>query len=87
MYLARGGLEGLVALGRLARRMRAVIGLNIAWAACYNVAAAAAAFAGLVNPLVAALLMPASSLVVTATSVWGVVLRGAAPPDPPGASA
>jgi cation transport ATPase len=45
-----------------------VIRRNLAFSLLYNVAGAGLAMAGLLNPLVAALLMPASSLTVVISS-------------------
>jgi P-type Cu2+ transporter len=49
---------------RIARRTRAVIRQNLAWALAYNALAIPVAFAGLVTPLVAGIGMSASSLLV-----------------------
>jgi len=60
-YLRRGigGIRELLAMERTHRRVQRSV---IAFSICYNVAAAGLAIAGRVNPLVAAVLMPASSL-------------------------
>jgi Cu2+-exporting ATPase len=50
---------------RLARRSRRVIRQNFGWALGYNVLAVPLAAAGLVTPLVAAIGMAGSSLLVT----------------------
>jgi P-type Cu2+ transporter len=60
-------LAPLLAGFRAARACRAVIRRNLRNSVLYNVAAVAAAAAGLVNPLVAAVLMPLSSGLV----IWG----------------
>ncbi len=60
-------LAPLLAGRRAARAARRMIGLTQRWSIAYNVLAVAAAAAGLVNPLVAALLMPLSN----ATVLWG----------------
>ena len=64
VYLARPGIATLASLTEGARRTLGVIrgglGLSLAW----NVAGAGLAIAGLVNPLVAAIAMPVSSLSV-----------------------
>jgi Cu2+-exporting ATPase len=49
----------------LARRTRAIVRQNLAWALGYNVVAIPLAAAGLVTPWVAALGMAVSSLIVT----------------------
>jgi len=59
------GLLRIPAAVVLARRTRSIIRQNLAWAAGYNVLAVPLAAAGLVTPLIAALGMALSSLVVT----------------------
>jgi Cu2+-exporting ATPase len=54
-----------------AERTLRVIRRNIAFSLVYNAVAAALAVAGLINPLVAAVLMPASSLTVILASWLG----------------
>ena len=68
VFLAREGLGGLVALTTGARRTMGVIRRNIAFSLAYNALGAALAAAGLINPLLAAILMPASSLTVVLAS-------------------
>lgn len=68
VYLADPGLGSLVRLVEGARRTMRVIRRNIAFSLTYNLAAAALAIAGLLDPLVAAILMPASSLTVVVAS-------------------
>jgi len=70
-YLRRGigGIRELFAMERTRRRVqRAAIAFSIG----YNLAAAGLAMAGRVNPLVAAVLMPASSLVSLAIVTLGM---------------
>ncbi len=59
------GLLRIPAAVSLARRTRAIIRQNLAWAAGYNVLAVPLAAAGLVTPWIAALGMALSSLLVT----------------------
>jgi Cu2+-exporting ATPase len=68
VFLARPGLAGLVALTEGAARTLRVIRRNLAFSIAYNLLGAGLAIAGLVNPLVAAILMPASSLTVVIAS-------------------
>jgi Cu2+-exporting ATPase len=70
VYLTRPGLGALVPLAAGARRTLRVIRRNIAFSLVYNVAGAALAMAGLLHPLVAAVLMPASSITVVLASWW-----------------
>lgn len=65
----RGGALGVVADAlATARATRRTIRANLVRSVAYNLLAVAAAMAGLVNPLVAAVLMPLSSILVVATS-------------------
>ena len=64
-----GRLDTLGEAFRLARRTRAIVRQNLAWAITYNLLAVPLAAAGLVAPWGAALGMTASSLVVVANSL------------------
>lgn len=68
VYIARPGLEPLAALFRGARRTRNVIRRNLAASLAYNLVCASLAVSGLIGPLLAAILMPASSLTVVVLS-------------------
>jgi Cu2+-exporting ATPase len=68
VYLARPGLAPLVQLTDGAARTMRVIRRNIAFSIVYNVIGAALAVTGRINPIVAAVLMPASSLTVVLAS-------------------
>jgi P-type Cu2+ transporter len=65
LVLTGGDLRRLPASIRLARRARAIVRQNLAWALLYNLVALPFAMAGLVPPWLAALGMTASSLLVT----------------------
>jgi Cu2+-exporting ATPase len=71
VYLARPGLEPLLELTSTARRTLRVIRRNFAAALAYNSLAIALAISGWISPLIAALLMPASSLTVVAITLLG----------------
>jgi Cu2+-exporting ATPase len=71
VYLAREGLAPLVALIEGAGRTLEVIRRNIGFSLAYNLVGAALAIAGRIDPLIAALLMPASSLTVVVHSWLG----------------
>jgi Cu2+-exporting ATPase len=64
VYLTTPGVAPLVHLVEGAARTMRVIRRNIAWAIGYNLVGVALAMTGHISPLVAALLMPASSLTV-----------------------
>jgi len=64
VYMTRPGLASLVELIEGSRRTLAVIRLGIWWSLGYNVIGATLAMSGLINPLVAAVMMPTSSLTV-----------------------
>jgi len=77
VFLDRPGLAPVVELMDGARRTLAVIRRNLVFSLAYNIVAAALSVAGLVHPLLAALLMPLSSLTVVTSSYRG---RTFAPP-------
>ncbi|GIV58337.1 MAG: copper-translocating P-type ATPase [Rhodothermaceae bacterium] len=69
VFMTCGGLQPVADLFAGAARVMGVIRRNLGISLVYNLAGAAAAMAGLVNPLVAAVAMPASSLVVVVSSI------------------
>lgn len=68
VYLTRPGLESLVRLVDGSRKTLAVIRRNIALSVAYNLVGATLAMTGQINPLLAAILMPASSITVVLAS-------------------
>lgn len=68
VYLSKGGLALLPELLDGSRKTFGVIRRNLALSLIYNVIGASLAVAGVLNPLIAALLMPASSLTVITSS-------------------
>ena len=70
VVLTREGVAPLLDLLRGARSVFRVIGRNLALSLAYNVAGALLALLGLVGPLLAAVLMPISSLTVTLSSAF-----------------
>lgn len=73
IYLGRPGLDALVEVIRSARRTRRVIRRNLAVSLGYNTLAVSLAAAGLINPLLAAVLMPLSSVTVLALAMSGQI--------------
>jgi Cu2+-exporting ATPase len=71
VYIARPGLAPLVELARGGRRTVRIIRSNFAASLTYNLVAVALAMSGHVNPLVAAILMPISSLTVLGLALGG----------------
>lgn len=68
VHLARPGLEPLLELVNGATRTFAVIRRNMGWAILYNLVGVALAMTGHLSPLVAAILMPISSVTVVLSS-------------------
>jgi len=60
-----GGLEAIPVVLRVARKTRSVMRQNFALAATYNVVAVPIAVTGHVTPLIAAIAMSLSSIIVT----------------------
>ncbi|WP_200262648.1 heavy metal translocating P-type ATPase [Streptomyces sp. HSG2] len=69
LTLSRGDIEALVDAVRLSRRALSTIRANLAWAFGYNVVTLPLAMVGLLNPMVAAAAMSASSVLVVANSL------------------
>jgi Cu+-exporting ATPase len=67
--LVRGDIEALADAIRLARRTLATIRVNLVWAFGYNVVTVPLAMVGLLNPMLAAAAMSASSVLVVANSL------------------
>ena len=71
VYLSESGVMPVVNLVVLSRETMKVIYRNFVFSLLYNFAGGLAAVLGLINPLIAALLMPASSLTVFLSSLMG----------------
>ncbi|MEU7576939.1 heavy metal translocating P-type ATPase [Streptomyces sp. NPDC041068] len=67
--LVRGDIEAVAVAVRLARRTLATIRVNLLWAFGYNAVTVPLAAVGLLNPMVAAAAMSASSLLVVGNSL------------------
>jgi len=79
VFLSRPGLAPLVELTEGARRTMGVIHRNLAVSLAYNAVAAGLAIGGLLNPLVAAVLMPLSGLTVIVLSYRSRTFAGGDP--------
>ncbi len=75
IYLTRPGLSALVELTEGAQRTMRVIRRNIAFSIGYNLIGAGLAVGGALTPLIAAVLMPTSSLTVVLGSWYGSTFR------------
>lgn len=71
VYFTRSGLESLLNLFELAQQARQVLVRNLTLSLIYNLVGAVLALAGFINPMMAAILMPISSLLIIASSFWG----------------
>ncbi|HTL29819.1 MAG TPA: cation-translocating P-type ATPase, partial [Tepidisphaeraceae bacterium] len=72
VYIARPGLEALVELCSMSRRTMRIVRRNLFISLAYNVLAAALAVTGVMNPLIAAILMPLSSATVLTLAVTSI---------------
>ncbi|MEM8782362.1 MAG: heavy metal translocating P-type ATPase [Planctomycetota bacterium] len=72
VFLARDGLTAIPELLRLARGTMRTVRLNLSLSLVYNSAAVTLAAAGLVTPLLAAILMPISSATVLGVALLGL---------------
>ena len=78
VFLSRPGLQPLAELMDGAERTLGIVRRNIVFALAYNLVGAGLAMAGLLDPLVAAILMPMSSLTVILHSWRSRSFRGSA---------
>lgn len=69
VYLAKSGLKPILQLLAISRATGRTMRLNLGVSLAYNLTFAALAFVGYINPLVAAILMPISSITVVALSM------------------
>jgi Cu2+-exporting ATPase len=71
VYITRPGLQPVVLLLDGARRTMRVIRRNIVFSLVYNVVGIGLAVTGTINPVIAAIMMPLSSLTVVAGAWYG----------------
>lgn len=71
VFITRPGVGALVELVRGARRTVGIIRRNLIFSLGYNVVGATLAITGIIHPLLAAVLMPASSVTVVTSSIRG----------------
>lgn len=71
VYFTRGGLEPLVELMDIAAQARKTVRRNLLISLLYNSIGGVLALMGFINPMVAALLMPVSSLLILFSSLRG----------------
>jgi Cu2+-exporting ATPase len=76
VVLRNPSITGIATTAAGARATLATIRRSLKFSLAYNVCAGALAVAGVIHPLIAALLMPASSLTVLASSLWSRAFRG-----------
>jgi Cu2+-exporting ATPase len=77
VFLSRSGLTPLLELERGARRTVGLIRRGIAFSIAYNILGATLAFTGRMDPLIAAIVMPLSSLTVVLAAWHGRTFTGA----------
>jgi heavy metal translocating P-type ATPase len=70
VYLVTPGLSALLKLFSLSAETMKVIKRNIALSLIYNSVSVVAVFSGYITPLIAAIIMPLSSLTVLASTLW-----------------
>ena len=78
IYLGTGDLESIVQLVQASRRSKQLIFATLSVSLAYNCVAIGLAITGMISPLIAAVLMPISSIsVLTVTLCWPIFPRGA----------
>jgi Cu2+-exporting ATPase len=75
IYIARPGLEPLVELVNTARHTMRIVHRNLVLSLGYNLVAGSLAAAGMMTPLLAAIIMPISSATVLSFTVMAVAGR------------
>lgn len=70
IYAPQKKLSAVVEIIQLAEKVQSTVNRNLLFAIFYNAVGGVLALMGFINPLVAAILMPISSLVITLHTVW-----------------
>ena len=70
IYAPQKKLNAVVEIIKLAEKVQSTVNGNLLFAVFYNAAGGVLALMGFINPLVAAVLMPISSLIITLHTVW-----------------
>lgn len=70
IYAPQKKLSAVVEIIQLAEKVQATVNGNLLFAVFYNATGGVLALMGFINPLVAAILMPISSLIITLHTVW-----------------
>lgn len=70
VYAPKKNLTALIELFDLSKQVHKTLKTNLFFAVLYNTIGAVLSLLGFINPLVAAVLMPLSSLVITFNTVW-----------------
>jgi Cu2+-exporting ATPase len=76
-YFVTPGLGPLALALRASEALAQVVRRNLTFAVLYNAVAVSLAWAGLMKPWVAAVLMPSSSLLILAFTTWSLSKRSA----------
>lgn len=71
-YIAKPGLDGVVELVQKSRQTMRVVRRNLGISLCYNLLAGVLAAMGLMNPLLAAIIMPISSATVLSLAITSI---------------
>jgi Cu2+-exporting ATPase/Cu+-exporting ATPase len=71
VYLTTPGLSGVEKLITLSRETMKVVRRNLILSLVYNSLSVFFVFTGVISPLVAAIVMPVSSLTVLLSTLWG----------------
>lgn len=71
VYFTHGGLSPLLELLKISKTTRKILKRNLTISLVYNLVGGILALAGFINPMMAAILMPISSMAIILSSLWG----------------